>query len=273
MDFKRVIKEKILSANPLGGGDIGSSYRVKTDSREYFVKRYSFAGTAEAEALGLKAMAESGAVTVPEVLNYDDHFLVLGYISQGPRSRDFQKKLGRQLALMHRRSSAERFGFYQDNFIGSTPQKNEWKDSWTEFFTENRIEYQVKHSGNRDLIECWRRLKPNVPGILSGTEEPPCLIHGDLWGGNVISNPDGDPVLIDPAAYYGHREMELGMTQLFGGFSSDFYSSYDAEFPLKPGWRGRMDLYKLYHVLNHCNMFGGGYCSQAASLMKKYQAL
>ena len=153
MDFKTVINERILSATPIGGGDIGSSYRVKTENSEYFVKRYSSAGTAEAEAQGLKAMAASGAVNVPEVLNYDEHFLVLGYISQGPRSRDFQKKLGRGLARMHRKASAERFGFHQDNFIGSTPQKNGWNDSWAEFFTENRIEYQVTLSGDRSLIE------------------------------------------------------------------------------------------------------------------------
>ena len=171
---------------------------------------------------------------------------------------------------MHKYPVGEQFGFPEDNFIGSTPQLNGYRDAWCGFYLENRIDYQVEMSGDRSISESWRKLRGLVPELLEGTEEPPSLIHGDLWAGNVISGPEGQPVLIDPAAYYGHREMELGMTRLFGGFTEEFYSAYDVEYPLKPGWRGRMNLYILYHVLNHFNMFGGGYRSQAVGLMNSY---
>lgn len=269
MDFSSVISKKILSSTPVYGGDIGRSFRVKTVDDDYFVKRYSAVGIAAREAAGLAAMAGTGAVKVPELINYDEHFLVLRFISEAPRCSDFQQRLGRELALMHRTTSP-RFGFPEDDFVGRSPQKNSWKDSWLEFYLENRLDYQVELTGDRDIERTYRKLRSLIPGLLEDTVEEPSLIHGDLWAGNVISGPEGEPVLIDPAAYFGHREAELGMTMLFGGFSEAFYAAYDDEFPLKAGWRGRMDLYKLYHVLNHMNLFGGGYKQQAISLMNYY---
>ncbi len=268
-----IINSRIIEKQPIGGGDIGSNYRIKTDDGIYFVKYYKNEGTAAAEALGLAEMAAACAVSLPKLIGYDEHHLVLEFIKSAPKIKGFQQRLGTDLARMHRRSAesgTKGFGFKQDNFIGLTVQKNEWKPRWTDFFIENRIDFQVKLCCDSAVSDIWSRLRPRVPDILSGTEEPASLIHGDLWAGNVISGRYGEPVLIDPAAYYGHREMELGMTMLFGGFSSEFYAAYDKEYPLKDGWRGRMDLYKLYHVLNHMNMFGGGYRSHAISLMKHY---
>ena len=270
MDFSSVINEKIISSLPVSGGDIGRSFRVKTSSRDYFVKYYSRPGLSVLEAKGLSEMAEAGSVSLPELVGFDDHLLALVFIEQAPRTQDFQSQLGRELARMHKADVSEQFGFPVDNFIGSTPQKNSFKSVWCEFFIENRIDYQIEISGDRNLFDSWKQLRPLVPELLAGTEEPPSLIHGDLWSGNVISGKAGEPVLIDPAAYYGHREMELGMTRLFGGFTEEFYSAYDAEYPLKPNWRSRMNLYILYHVLNHFNMFAGGYRSQALSLMRGY---
>ena len=270
MDFSSVIKEDVISSTPVSGGDIGRSFRVKTAENEYFVKYYSKPGLAGLEAHGLAAMSECGCVSLPELAGYDEHMLVLFFLKQGARTADFQSRLGRELARMHKYPVGEQFGFPEDNFIGSTPQLNGYRDDWCSFYIENRIDYQVEMSGDRSISESWRKLRGLVPELLEGTEEPPSLVHGDLWAGNVISGPEGQPVLIDPAAYYGHREMELGMTRLFGGFTEEFYSAYDVEYPLKPGWRGRMNLYILYHVLNHFNMFGGGYRSQAVGLMNSY---
>ncbi|HAK46057.1 MAG TPA: fructosamine kinase, partial [Spirochaeta sp.] len=236
----------------------------------YFVKQYSDRGLPGLEAHGLSALAESGIVKLPELINFDEHYLVLRFIEQAPRCRDFQTLLGRDLARMHKAATAKEFGFFEDNFIGSIPQKNCCMTDWSGFFIENRIDFQIERAADEQLSEGWQQLRRRVPELLAGTEEAPCLIHGDLWAGNVISGPDGGPVLIDPAVYYGHREMELGMTRLFGGFTEEFYSSYDAEFPLKPDWRERTNLYILYHVLNHFNMFGGGYRPQALSLMRTY---
>jgi fructosamine-3-kinase len=270
MKFSSVINEKIISSIPVGGGDIGRSYRVKTLKNDYFVKQYTTGGLPRMEAHGIEAMAESGTVKVPEVISYDDNFLVLGFLTAAPECHDFQSILGRDLARMHKLTTAPEFGFSEDNFIGTIPQKNSPEASWTVFFIKNRIDYQVTLASDVFITESWERLRPLVPGLLAGSEEGPCLIHGDLWRGNVMTGPEGYPVLIDPAAYYGHREIELGMTKLFGGFSADFYTAYEKEYPLKKGWRERQNLYMLYHVLNHFNMFGSGYKQQALSLMRTY---
>ncbi len=269
MNFSSILGEKILESTILPGGCIGNCYRVKTDSGQYFIKHYSKPGVSIREAQGLKELANSNTVSVPRVLNSDDHFLVLNFISQNPRAVDFQTRLGRDLAQLHKTSSS-RYGFHEDNYIGSTPQKNSFKENWIEFYIENRLDFQVKLSADRDVLGIYKKLRKRIPEILNSSLETPCLIHGDLWSGNVISDENGLPVLIDPAAYYGHRELELAMTQLFGGFHDEFYDSYNRVFPLIAGWKERMDLYKLYHILNHLNLFGTGYKNQALTLMRRF---
>lgn len=270
MNLQHLFEEEILSVSSVGGGDIGRSSRVKTKRGNFFVKYYAESGVSEAEAAGLTAMAATGAVRVPEVIGFDSHFIVLNYIDSAPRCRGFQARLGRELASMHLASQTDKFGFSQNNYIGSTVQNNSWRNSWLDFLIENRLGYQAELSGDSQLIAAWEKLRPRLAEILEDSTEPACLLHGDLWGGNYISDEEGLPVFIDPAAYYGHREMDLGMTMLFGGFTEEFYTAYADTYPLQQGWRSRMDLYKLYHVLNHFNMFGGGYRSQALSLIMRY---
>ncbi|MCK5153023.1 MAG: fructosamine kinase family protein [Spirochaetales bacterium] len=269
MNFSSVINEKIISSSPLSGGCIGSCYRVKTSSHDYFIKYYSKKGISREEAQGIKELEKSNTVKVPEVLKVDDHFLVLKFIFQTSKVKDFQEILGTELAMLHK-TTASQFGFYENNHIGSTPQINKFKKTWIDFYLENRLDYQVSISGDKDIIDTYKKLRVKIPEILEESLEEPCLIHGDLWGGNVISNEAGEPVLIDPAVYYGNREMELAMTRLFGGFTSEFYNSYNSEFPLLTDWKERQNLYKLYHILNHFNLFGSSYKHQALELMKGY---
>ncbi|MDC7127397.1 MAG: fructosamine kinase family protein [Spirochaetales bacterium] len=268
MNFSSVLTEKVLSYSPLYGGSIGKSFRVETEKSDYFIKYYSKVGLSSKEANGLNEIAKTDSIKVPNVINYNDNFLVLEFIHSKSALPDFQKILGRQLACMHKISKADAFGFFEDNYIGLSPQKNSFKDNWSDFFIQNRLGYQIEISKDRELSLLWKSLKIVIPEIIKEAEEPPSLIHGDLWGGNVMKDSEGAPVIVDPAAYYGHREMELGMTVLFGGFTSDFYNAYDSVYPLKVGWKKRLDLYTLYHVLNHFNMFGGSYKTQALSLMR-----
>ncbi len=177
---------------------------------------------------------------------------------------------------MHRHQS-EFFGFYEDNFIGTNPQINLPQSSdWISFYFENRLLYQYKLAEKNGYVDnnfknLFSKIEKRLHSILNGSQEAPSLIHGDLWGGNYIVGLNGEPVLIDPAVYYGHREAELAMTKLFGGFSELFYTSYDDTFPLLQGHEYRQGIYTLYHVLNHLNIFGQGYKPEAISLMKQYQ--
>ncbi|MBI9103493.1 MAG: fructosamine kinase family protein [Spirochaetales bacterium] len=272
MDYSSLINDNIISTTPLSGGCIGSCARVKTKTCDYFIKHYSKAGVAPKEAHGINALSESRSISVPAVIKYNDHFLVLNYIPQAAKSRDFQNRLGNELARLHRKTSDTNteFGFYEDNYIGSTEQKNTFKKSWIEFYIENRLDFQVELSGDIKVRETYNKLRKRIPDLLESSKEAPCLIHGDLWAGNVIADEKGQPVLIDPAAYRGHRELELAMTLLFGGFTEEFYRSYNETYPLKEGWRSRLDLYKLYHILNHLNLFGDSYKNQAIGLMLNY---
>lgn len=274
-DFEKITGERISQKSSLGGGCIGDSQKVMTENGNfYFVKHYRKSNVARAEALGLKELNKAKAIRVPEVIGYSENTLVLNLINSNGQSRDFQKKLGIQFANLHKFHNEE-FGFYEDNFIGDNDQKNNFSKDWNTFYTENRLGFQMKlaqRNGYADsqLKTKFEKLRSRIPEILSRSEEPPSLLHGDLWGGNVMSDEKGDPCLIDPAVYYGHREADLAMTKLFGGFSSEFYNSYDSTFPLKKGYKERENLYKLYHILNHLNLFGRSYYSQAISLMSYY---
>jgi len=205
-------------------------------------------------------------------------FLLTEFISSGIKKKNFFGEFGKNFAKLHKFTS-ESFGFYENNYIGSNPQINipdeNQKTSWINFYFNKRILYQVQLAeklGNStsDLRKLVARLEEKIEEILGSSEEQPSLLHGDLWGGNYMVDKNGSAVIIDPAVYYGHREADLGMTRLFGGFSPEFYESYNETFPLKEGSDYRENIYKLYHVLNHLNLFGGSYYSQAISLIKFY---
>ncbi len=276
-NLENILNNKIISAHNVGGGCIADSQIVKTENGEkYFVKKYSNSKINLAEANGLNEIAKSKAIRVPKVIFVNDEFLILEFIDSKSKVKNFSETLGRQFAEMHRFTS-DKFGFFEDNFCGSTPQKNLPKnENWSEFYFENRLKYQfnlAENNGfaNLELRKEFSNIEKSISKILDGSENIPSLLHGDLWSGNFISDENGNPCLIDPAVYYGNREVDLAMTKLFGGFDSNFYSAYNEEFPLVQNWQYRENIYKLYHVFNHLNLFGMGYFSQTLSLMKSYK--
>jgi fructosamine-3-kinase len=204
----------------------------------------------------------------------DGAFLVLEFLAPGGPARDFDGRLGRGLAALHR-ARADRFGFHADNYCGTTPQSNTWCDSWVIFYRDSRLGAQVCRAARAGLLTGGdtvraERLLARLGDWIGEPPEGPALLHGDLWSGNLHTLADGDPALLDPAAYYGHREAELGMMTLFGGFSPQVYAAYAEAFPLEPGWRERNRLYQLYHLLNHLNLFGMSYYAPVMGIVDAF---
>lgn len=263
----------------LGGGDINAAWSVTlADGRRAFVKsnRRAPAGMFSAEARGLAWLAAAGALRVPGVLAIRDEapaFLALELLTPGRRVRGFDDRLGRGLAALHR-AHPTGFGLDHDNYIGRLPQRNEPRPTWAELYRDMRIAPQVRLATDagqidgalrRDLDRVMARLDSLV-----GPPEPPCRLHGDLWGGNLHVDDAGEPCLIDPAVYGGHRETDLAMMRLFGGFSARVFAAYDEAFPLAPGHLERVSLHQLYPLLVHVNLFGGGYAGQVARAARAY---
>jgi len=279
--LEKKLQQKITGTTPLSGGCISNAYKLKLiNTQELFLKHNPSVSDKMfiAEAHGLQELNKSGAIRVPEVIMYDDDFILLELIQQGNKNKKFFSEFGRNFALMHKRTS-ENYGFYEDNFIGSNYQKNipvgSEKENWTQFYFNKRILFQLKLAeklgyATSELKKGIGKLEEKIEEIIGTSNEKPSLLHGDLWGGNYMVDENGNACLIDPAVYYGHREADLGMTKLFGGFSSEFYEAYNETYPLQDGYEYRENIYKLYHVLNHLNLFGGGYYSQAISLVKYY---
>jgi protein-ribulosamine 3-kinase len=285
MKIKTKIEEKlgnkIKSFTSLSGGCISDAYKITTNDKSDFFLKYNPSTSNDMfikEANGLKELAKSHTIRVPEVLGFDDDYILLEYISTGSKKKNFFEEFGRSFAEMHKFTS-ESFGFFEDNYIGSNPQKNipaeKEKSNWVEFYFNKRILFQFKLSeklGNstEELRIGISKLENKIQEIIGNSNEKPALLHGDLWSGNYMVDENGSAVLIDPAVYYGNREADLGMTKLFGGFGSEFYKTYNEIFPLEDGYEYRENIYKLYHILNHLNLFGGGYYSQAICLIKFY---
>jgi fructosamine-3-kinase len=265
---------EIKSSVEAGGGCVNRAWiLLGADGARWFVKlnRADRLAMFEAEAAGLEALRSAGALRVPEPLcsgsDGDEAWLVLEYLTLG-RHGD-QAELGRGLAALHR-SISGRHGWFRANTIGSTPQDNTLDDDWIEFWRARRLSPQLRRAAHSGLagrvIARGERLAARLDGLFPGYRPVPSLLHGDLWGGNV-GYVDGHPVLFDPAVYYGDRETDLAMTRLFGGFDETFRAAYEEVWPLDPGWRARQVLYNLYHILNHFNMFGGGYGDQAGRMI------
>ena len=264
---------------PASGGCINSGGRLKTSAGVFFLKwndAKRFPGMFAAEAKGLDLLRHPGVIDIPEVILQDEsdryQFLLLKYIEQAGRVGGFSQILGEQLAKLHRVTS-DQFGLDHNNYIGSLPQQNTMMASWVDFFIHQRLEPQLglaRKAGRADskLVSEFQNLYSRLPGLLA--EEPPSLLHGDLWSGNVISNDQGFPCLIDPAVYYGHRETDLAMTRLFGGVGEDFYHAYHAHYALVGGWEERLRIYQLYPLLVHLNLFGIGYLSDVKVILKYF---
>lgn len=262
---------------PVGGGCINDAWRLAgRDGRSYFVKLNS-SGREEmfaAEAAGLQEILVSGAITAPAPVCHGSlrgrSFLVLEHIQFG--TGDASIRLGRELAQMHRHSW-DRYGWWRDNTIGSTPQINTPADDWARFWGEQRLGYQLRLARDKgyhgELQSSGELLLELFPALFADYTPAVSLLHGDLWSGNAGVTDSGVPVLFDPAVYYGDREADMAMTELFGGFSSRFYAAYNEQWPLDEGYRVRRDLYNLYHILNHLNLFGGGYLRQAQQMLER----
>jgi fructosamine-3-kinase len=263
----------IRGSTGLGGGCIHDASCVTgSDGRRFFVKRNSIGllPSFEAEAHSLKRLADTGTIRVPAPVctchGDGQCALVLEYLPMGGRLQDWSA-MGTQLAQLHRHGTG-RYGWDHDNWIGSFPQINTWHDEWVEFFAQCRLRPQADAANRRGLrLTQMDALIEALPAFFDGYDPPPSLLHGDLWSGNASFLEDGTPLVYDPASYYGDRETDLAMTEMFGGFPREFYDTYDREWPLDKGYRIRKQLYILYHTLNHYNLFGGGYGSQAESII------
>jgi protein-ribulosamine 3-kinase len=267
---------KVVSAHALSGGDINSAFRLQGEDRSYFIKlnRADLVTMFEAEFAGLQELEKTQSVRVPAPVvcgkTGEHSFLVLENIEPGCSNKVSDRLLGQQLALMHQQQQPY-FGWHRDNTIGSTLQINNQSNDWLTFWREQRLGFQLKLAANKgyggSLQANGERLCIDMALLFNDYMPQPSLLHGDLWAGNVAVDKLGCPVIFDPACYYGDREADLAMTELFGGFSRDFYAAYQAVWPLDAGYDVRKTLYNLYHILNHLHLFGGGYLRQAESMM------
>ncbi|MFZ6010650.1 MAG: fructosamine kinase family protein [Bacteroidota bacterium] len=261
------------------GGCINQGGRLKTSDGDFFLKwndAKKFPGMFAAEARGLKILQQPRAIRIPDVIYVTEatpyQFILLEWIEQRSRLNTYWTTLGSQLATLHRHSCAT-FGLDHDNYIGSLLQCNQPATNWIDFFIRHRLQAQLQLGERKGLASVslqnnFEKLFAKLHSILP--EEKPSLIHGDLWSGNLITDHDGKPCLIDPAVYFGCRETEIAMTQLFGGFGSEFLESYYETFPLLPQFEERLELYKLYPLLVHVNLFGLGYLPQVVSILKRF---
>jgi protein-ribulosamine 3-kinase len=269
---------KITQARMLTGGDISEAFYVKTNAGDFFVKwnnLHKYPGIFEAEANGLKSLAAVGSLHVPKVVGHgtsgDRAFLVLEFVETQRKQPDFWEVFGKGLARIHQTTHGS-FGWEISNYIGSLKQTNTWFENFPSFYVDKRLEPMVKMGFEKNRLsqedvaqfeKLYHRIDHLVP------QEAPSLLHGDLWGGNYLVDAEGHPCLIDPACYYGHREADIAMMRLFGGFSHDVFHHYNLAFPMESGWQDRLPFFNLYPLLVHVNLFGGSYVQQLRDNLKK----
>lgn len=271
----------VRDARMVGGGSISSAFTlVGDDGRQFFVKRQALQAKNwfEAESDGLEALRQCDRLHIPQPVGLMEDaqscYLVLEYLSLGGPSDP--AALGEAIAALHGlRGSA--FGWRQDNFIGATPQPNPWTPDWIGFFAQQRLAYQrqlaARQGADRALLDAVHWLEDNLAVFFAGYQPSPALLHGDLWSGNWGYLANGTPTVFDPAVYYGDREADLAMMELFGHPGERFFAAYTAHLPLDPGYSARKLLYNLYHILNHYHLFGGGYAAQAQQMAQRLRSL
>ena len=280
---------RIVSKRPIHGGDINESYCLSlSDGSAVFMKCNSLKNLSffEAEAKGLEALRKADAIGVPEVLAIGTDkkqgmsFLLMEYLEHGAKLTRYWEMFGRELAMLHRADCAEfakanqgrPFGFTHDNYIGASPQINTPKENWITFFRECRLQPQINMAERYFDSKMRKQCSKLLDHLDSYLTEPafPSLIHGDLWSGNAVCGPNGKAWILDPAVYVGHYEAELAMTELFGGNPDSFYQAYNEVTPIDSGYRDRRDLYNLYHMLNHLNLFGATYLGSVQRILNRY---
>lgn len=267
----------ILDVSPLAGGDINEVFKVETDQGNLVAKCNNsarFPGMFEAESKGLELLQKGGFKT-PEVLTLGEEegfsFLILEYLKSENATPAFWESFGNQLARLHQ-NTQDTFGLDHNNYMGSLVQQNARVSDWSEFFITQRLEPQLKLAYDegyfKGLGQRWSRFMNKLESLVP--QEKPALVHGDLWSGNFICGENQTPVLIDPAAHYGHREADISMMHLFGGFDPSLFETYNLQFALESGWRQRVDIHNLYPLLVHVNLFGGSYAQQVSSILKRF---
>jgi fructosamine-3-kinase len=269
----------VEQASGVGGGSINDAWRIDTNEGRFFLKTNNadrYPSMFEAEADGLDRLRSTSTLPVPAVLAYgEDHdttWLLLEWIEPASPSRDHWRNFGQRLARLHRHTN-DHFGLERDNYIGSLIQRNDPDRDWSSFFIHQRLEPMLKKARDKRKVEGgtalrFERLFSRLDALFP--KEPPALLHGDLWKGNFLTGSDGEAWVVDPAVYYGHREMDIAMSRLFGGFEAEFYLAYDQEYPLEKGWQERIDLCNLYPLLVHVDLFGGSYVTQVDTILKRY---
>lgn len=269
----------VLSSTPVHGGDINRSFCLQCRDKSYFLKYNDAArypGMLELEFQGLKELAAQSRLRLPGVIKTgiagDDQYLLLEWLSPGKPGKNFWEDFGSKLAEMHLEQQ-QFFGWHADNYTGSLKQINTNCSDWPSFYSEYRILPLIRMiAGRKDFTSSEIRMAETLCGKMSQffPEEHPSLLHGDLWSGNFISGPEGQAVIFDPAVYFGHREMDIGMTLLFGGFDQRFYSAYNEVYPMKKNWEQRTVLSQLYPLLVHAVLFGGHYLQKVREILKTY---
>jgi protein-ribulosamine 3-kinase len=279
-ELLKISVSSFLDFSFISGGCINQGGQLKTSLGNFFLKWNNdkkFPGMFEAESWGLKLLRKQQAIKIPDVIGNGitspHQFLLLEFIDQKTQIKNYSQHLGQRLASLHR-CTAPSFGLDHNNYIGSLQQFNQLHSSWIDFFINQRLNIQLKFAIDNgrvspDWIQKFQSVYLKLPSLLP--QEKPSLLHGDLWSGNLITDDEGEPCLIDPAVYYGNREADLAMTKLFGGFDEKFYRSYDEAFPLQSGYQKRVDLYNLYPLLVHVNLFGGSYIHSVESILRAFK--
>lgn len=275
----QAIGSPVERSRPVSGGSINAAYRLETSKGHFFLKvndAPQAGAMMAADAYGLQLLGQAGPLRVPEVIRQGtvdgQSYLLLAFVEEGRATAAFWQAFGEGLARLHQHT-ADTFGLDQDNFIGSLPQRNHEHAKWADFYREERLRPQVSRAVQQNLLwpgaeAQFNRLYERLPDLCP--QEPPALTHGDLWSGNFLTATDGTPVLIDPAVSYAHREMDLGMSLLFGGFSPAFYEAYEQAYPTAPGFRERAGLYQLYYLLVHVNLFGRSYTGSVQEIVNRW---
>lgn len=273
------LSEEINHTQSIGGGSINSAFKISTRNDSWFLKFNSARAHPqmfESEYHGLKLMADSKTIRIPEPFYFyeGDQYscILMEWIDQGARTTDFWTRFAQELAQMHQ-CSEEYFGLDFDNYMGSLPQKNTPHPDFISFFIQERLEPQIKlarddgYISPKHIKHC-ERMYAELASIFP--EEKPALVHGDLWNGNFMNDENGNPLIMDPAVYFGHREVDIAMTTMFGGFSSEFYEAYQNFYPMEKSWESRLDYYKLYPILIHVNLFGYSYVSSFERIISRF---